>query len=55
MHSLVNAIGLVFALFVATGVGSVWHAVALVAAPPVALALMVPLSRAAGVVKQPGS
>lgn len=55
VHSLVNAIGLAFALFVATGVGSVWHAVALVAAPPVALALMVPLSRAAGVVKQPGS
>lgn len=48
VHSLVNAIGLAFAMFVATGVGSAWHAVALAAAPFLALLLMGPVGRIAG-------
>ncbi|WP_295628942.1 CPBP family intramembrane glutamic endopeptidase [uncultured Corynebacterium sp.] len=48
VHAVVNAIGLAFALFVASEVGAPWHVIALVAAPPLAVAVMAAVSRAAG-------
>lgn len=49
VHALTNTIGLAFALFAATNAGTWWHAVALVAAPLIAVAIMAPVGRLAGV------